>query len=81
MDRSIFSEEPITATRAPSARLLRESRTPTSVRPTLRVDPMPAEDPDVWVEEIVELPVLDPPPAAIFAVEEVYATRPDPRAE
>ena len=85
---SSFPAEPITATRRPSARLLREARS--SSRPTLRVDPVPSSDPDVWIEETIAgvddaleaLEALEPPPAPVFAISEIYALRGrDPRSE
>lgn len=82
MSRVEFEEEPVTVECVPSARLLREARSP-SLRPTTPVPPdaWPVEDPVVEiVEEIQE--AEDPEPAVLFAVREVNAPRArDPRAE
>lgn len=90
MGRSPFAEEPITATRAPSPRLLKESRTPASVRPTIRVpEPLVSlvapdadtTDPDVRITE-AEVDSAMEAPATLFAAREIYALRSrDPRSD
>ncbi len=82
MPRAHFEEEPVTVKSAPSARLLREARSP-SLRPTTPVpaDPWPVEEPVVEIFEELD-DADDSEPVAIFAVREVNAARArDPRAD